>query len=218
MGTNHPFDLFKDGSYSRRSIIDPQSGQPVEAMLNRTWLASRPKDELVGYVLELARELKVDRRGQSTVDIPVSLEPQPPDESPAPHVVEFLRLPAESRKPRAQVRLTTWRIILTGLDSQYAPLGLELSDDVVVGRAVHGIHPDLDLMPYGAEELGVSRLHAMLRPTEAQLLLLDLDSSNGTFCNRQRCTGNTPLEVQDHDIIRFGALAFRVNIVEQPSE
>lgn len=176
MGTNHPFDLFNGGGFSRRWIIDPQSGQPVEAMPNRAWLESRSKDKLVGYVLDLARKLELDRREPSTVDIPLSVEPQPLNGGPAHGNICACRPSRESHAPRPANDLAYQ---LYPLDGQYAPLGIELSDDVVVGGAVHGIYPNLDLMPYGAEELGVSRLHAMLRPTKARLL--DLVAQTAPF-------------------------------------
>ncbi len=221
MRGNHPFDLFKGGGFSRRSIIDPESGQPIESMLNRAWLQSLAKDELVDFVLELAQELKVDRREQSTVDMPVSLEPQSRgtllSRGPAaPQVMEFLRLPLDSERPVAEAESMTWRLVLTRLDGQLDPLGVEVWDDVIVGRTVQGMAPHLDLTFQGAEDLGVSRLHALIRPTQTSLLLFDLDSSNGTFRNRQRCIDNTPLDIQDGDVIRFGALAFRVSIVGRP--
>lgn len=210
--------FFNPRELSHRSIIDPMSGQPDESMLDPSWLQSRPKDELVGYILQLARELKLSPRGETTLDVKVDLESRVVTGGAWPEVLNYVRLPADSQKHVRAQAATTWRLILARLDGQIAPFGIEIFDDVLVGRAVEGIYPHLDLTVMGGEELGVSRLHALLRPTHDRLLLFDLDSSNGTFCNRQQCAGTIPLEVQDNDVIRFGALAFRVQITKQPTK
>jgi pSer/pThr/pTyr-binding forkhead associated (FHA) protein len=58
----------------------------------------------------------------------------------------------------------------------------------------------------------------MLRPTKDNLLLADMGSTNGTYCNEERVTLGDPKAVQNDDIISFGALHMRVKIVSRPSE
>lgn len=57
---------------------------------------------------------------------------------------------------------------------------------------------------------GLSRQHAELRadPSGAGLLLVDLDSTNGTYVNRQRISGT--LRVQVNDVLHFGNAEFRL--------
>jgi EAL domain-containing protein (putative c-di-GMP-specific phosphodiesterase class I) len=64
----------------------------------------------------------------------------------------------------------------------------------------------------------VSRVHAELYFENAQLIVRDLDSRNGTFVNRVRINGTCPL--RHGDIIHFGHAEFRVGCEEmgQPSE
>jgi pSer/pThr/pTyr-binding forkhead associated (FHA) protein len=80
-----------------------------------------------------------------------------------------------------------------------------------------GMKPDIDLTKYDGEELGVSRQHATLRPTKDELVLLDLGSRNGTFCNATQVKLGAPQKVKDGDTISFGGLHFKVQIVSQPA-
>src|SRR5205814_9033262 len=80
-----------------------------------------------------------------------------------------------------------WRVELHGLSREHGPLGLDILGDVVLGRGLSGDEvPDLDMKPFGAFELGVSRRHAMLRPSRNALYLIDLNSTNGTWHNALR--------------------------------
>lgn len=65
--------------------------------------------------------------------------------------------------------------------------------------------------------LGLSRVHAMLtRDISGQLRLVDENSTNGTFVNRQRIEGYRLL--RENDVIHFGSAEFklRMRVVEQP--
>ena len=55
----------------------------------------------------------------------------------------------------------------------------------VVGNAIIGRGPEaaIKLDKYDAKTHGISRKHAMLRPTAKRLFLADLGSTNGTLCN-----------------------------------
>jgi len=130
--------------------------------------------------------------------------------------LNFCKLPAHSKKSPEEAALTTWRIVLISLNSQKDPLALEIHDTITVGRSIGKITVDLDLTPYLALELGVSREHAVIHPTEQALLLYDRNSTNGTFCNFNSASMNKPLKVENNDIISFGALNFQVKIVRQP--
>ena len=102
-------------------------------------------------------------------------------------------------------------------DANGEPPALELCGDVLVGRAADGIRPDLDLTPYAGMELGVSRQHALLRPTTSRLLVLDMGSANGTYLNARALDEANPVaEVTDGDILSFGGLHLKVWIIEQP--
>jgi hypothetical protein len=92
------------------------------------------------------------------------------------------------------------------------PIMLEPADETTLGRAdlTSGSRPGLDLTPYGAQEKGVSRLHAAIRRGEETLTLVDLGSANGTHLNGQRLTANQPRVLRDGDEIRLGQLVCHI--------
>ena len=129
---------------------------------------------------------------------------------------EFSRLPRKSKKSPAEADAATWRIVLISLITRQDPLALEIFDDVVIGRKMNRQDVDLDLSIYNALELGVSRVHARLHPTAESLLLYDMNSTNGTYCNALKATADEPVKLKDNDIISFGALKFLLKVVRQP--
>jgi pSer/pThr/pTyr-binding forkhead associated (FHA) protein len=85
----------------------------------------------------------------------------------------------------------------------------------LIGRhdEASGIHPDLDLTPYGAFEQGVSRAHAMIHVRPDGCFIEDLGSTNETLWNFHRLLPRQLYALKDGDQLRFGALAALV-IVE----
>ncbi len=77
---------------------------------------------------------------------------------------------------------------------------------VVIGRedVPSNSFPDWDLTPYGAEDGGVSRLHAKLTASGDTWSIEDLESTNFTFINRKRIPAKTPTPLNDGDEIRLG--------------
>lgn len=113
----------------------------------------------------------------------------------------------------------TWRIILKfGSTGQHATVGLDVHADTVFGRGANNPDsPDLDLTNLGAMERGVSRRHAMLRPTPHKLYLIDLGSTNGTFVNAIPVSRGMAQTLRTHDAISFGGLNCVVEIVLSPA-
>ncbi len=91
-------------------------------------------------------------------------------------------------------------------------LVFQLQDELLIGRAdpQMGLQPDLDLMPYGAVEQGVSRRHAKIQRVDDTLMLVDLESTNGTYLNGQRLLPNQPRMLRDGDEVRLGRLVLHV--------
>ncbi len=77
-----------------------------------------------------------------------------------------------------------------------------------MGRAdpVSNFFPDVDLSHYGALQHGVGRRHMRFFIKDNQVYIEDLDSTNGTFLNRQRLPPKTPQPVRDGDEIALGTL------------
>jgi hypothetical protein len=87
-------------------------------------------------------------------------------------------------------------------------LGIDLKDNILIGRAdpTSSRQPDVDLNPYDAVELGVSRRHAKIERNGNILSLIDLNSSNGTFVNGRRLASGQGYILRDGDEIRIGKL------------
>lgn len=87
-------------------------------------------------------------------------------------------------------------------------LVLPFKERVEVGRADEesDFYPALDLTDYNGSQKGISRNHAVFEVSELGVVLIDLDSTNGTFLNNFRLPGKRPYLVKDGDEIRFGEL------------
>jgi hypothetical protein len=107
--------------------------------------------------------------------------------------------------------LTRWRIEIYGLGTETLPVGIDVCGDIVLGRSQQDA--DVDLTPYQAIDHGVSRRHAMLRPSNNKLYLIDLGSTNGTRCNSVLVSGARAIMSQD--IVSLGNLTFQIKIVDQ---
>ncbi|SRR5258708_14156755 len=92
------------------------------------------------------------------------------------------------------------------------PFKITLRDEMIIGRSTSqsALGPDIDLSSFGAEKLGVSRLHAALKRTGDTVSLMDLQSSNRTFVNGQRMYAHEVRVLRDGDEIRLGKLVIKV--------
>lgn len=124
----------------------------------------------------------------------------------------YLRLPLSVED--GEIDGPMWRIMLEVTGGRQGLLPFEIADDVVFGRGSDGDDaPDLDLTALKAYEMGVSRRHAILRPTAKHLYLIDLDSTNGTFHNGVPIRGKAQ-QLAQGDHISFGKLNMSVVTLE----
>lgn len=81
-------------------------------------------------------------------------------------------------------------------------------EQVTIGRRSNsrGILPDIDLTG-PPEDVGVSRLHALLVPADDGWSVVDMNSANGTYLNysRDALKPNTPRPLAEGDRIHVGA-------------
>jgi hypothetical protein len=84
--------------------------------------------------------------------------------------------------------------------------------ELVVGRADSVTHymPDIDLTPFGAYRLGLSRRHATILAQENTLLVKDLQSRNGTFVNGKAVPKGGTHPLRNGDSVRFGNLTLQI--------
>jgi hypothetical protein len=111
-----------------------------------------------------------------------------------------------------------WRILLKFSGKEPRVLaGLDVYNDVVLGRGSgEPDSPDIDLTNLNAMSDGVSRRHALLRPTNHRLYLIDLGSTNGTFVNAIPVSKGMAQTLRSSDSVSFGGLSCIIEIVFSP--
>ncbi len=81
----------------------------------------------------------------------------------------------------------------------------------IIGREDPGSgnYPDVDLVPFGGEEGGVSRRHAKITRRDETYFIEDLNSVNYTFVNKKKIAVGVGHPLQDGDEIRLGRVMMR---------
>jgi hypothetical protein len=130
----------------------------------------------------------------------------------------YRKLPLSLGTANLPAETPRWRIELEGIGPGVEPLGLDILGDAVLGRGRVGNQPvDLDLDPYGGLEQGVSRRHALLRPTANHLYIIDLGSTNGTMHNGLPLGPGITRSLKHNDSVTLGRLSFNIKIVDGPA-
>lgn len=108
-----------------------------------------------------------------------------------------------------------WRIRLDLASDPTHRLGLDINGEAILGRNIDA--PNLvDLTEFGGGDFGVSRQHLLLKPTAADLFVIDLGSTNGTFCNNEQLDVNDNYSLSSGDTLTLGRLQFIVHIIRRP--
>ncbi|MBA3868222.1 MAG: FHA domain-containing protein [Anaerolineae bacterium] len=91
------------------------------------------------------------------------------------------------------------------------PIRINLTHPAILGRAESN-DPDIDvnLASHEAAQKGVSRHHASLEKVSNNVMLTDLNSTNGTFLNGQRLLPNQRHLIRDSDEIKLGRLVMYI--------
>jgi signal transduction histidine kinase len=111
-----------------------------------------------------------------------------------------------------------WRVTFTAEHDSDICLGFDINDEVLIGREIANPRVINLVQDQDADALGVSRRHALLRPTGSKLYLVDLASTNGTKLNGQRIGANTPYQLSHSDQITLGRLEVILEMVKTPSK
>jgi pSer/pThr/pTyr-binding forkhead associated (FHA) protein len=87
-------------------------------------------------------------------------------------------------------------------------------NEFTIGRVSDGqpILPDIDMAPYNAFNLGVSRLHISIKLTHSGAIVTDLGSSNGTRVNGQKIVPHVEYPINHGDTIAIGKLKLKILI------
>jgi len=82
--------------------------------------------------------------------------------------------------------------------------------EIIIGRddPISGVHPEIDLTPYGAESGGVSRRHVRLTVVDGQWMITDLQSTNHTRVNGVRIDPGVPTHLPDSAQVVLGRIGF----------
>jgi pSer/pThr/pTyr-binding forkhead associated (FHA) protein len=96
-----------------------------------------------------------------------------------------------------------------------AKIILQVVDPLVIGRldSENDTKLFIDLSPFGAELLGVSRRHLRLWSENNQLFVEDLASTNGTLFNGVRLPKNTPQRIHHGDQITLGGFEIEIEVI-----
>lgn len=121
---------------------------------------------------------------------------------------DFLHAPAPATEPFMDFEIPSKGMILINLENGQM-IATQEENAFVLGRAstkAKSGEPLVDLSEFGALELGISRVHAMIRRTKEGYQLIDLDSSNGTWLENKRLVPKQPYPLESGDRIRVGRL------------
>ena len=73
----------------------------------------------------------------------------------------------------------------------------------------------VDLESFDGHDLGVSRHHAMIKQIKDNLVLVDLDSINGTFVNGHRAIPLKRYNIMDGDTVTIGRLTLEIRFMKR---
>jgi len=89
-------------------------------------------------------------------------------------------------------------------ESRRAARSVEVADATTIGR-----DSDNDIV---LDEMTVSRCHALLYMRAGHVVIMDLESANGTFVNGVQVQPDAPVCLADGDIIRLGQVSARYSV------
>jgi len=110
-----------------------------------------------------------------------------------------------------------WRISLWVVQKEQEVV-FDLVGTMILGR-IHresDTFPDIDLGPYNAEELGVSRQHLMLKLDGGRIAIMDMDSANGTKLNGEWLKANQLYPLRHGDELVLGMMTLKVELLMDP--
>ena len=145
-----------------------------------------------GATLSVARTLLHGKATGLLPDLAVFLEPR-----------VCLELPQDLKRPEIA-------IFIADVEE---PLVVPLTKDLMLGR-FGGVDNDapanIDLAPFGAMEHGVSRKHALLRRLGPDVVVIDLESTNGTWLNSIPLKPHQPVTLRSGDRLMVARLTLQV--------
>ncbi len=121
---------------------------------------------------------------------------------------DILDAPVPATEPYMDFEIPSKGVILINLENGRL-ITKQDGDAFILGRVSAEIKPPetlVDLTQFGALELGISRVHALIRQAKDGYQIIDLESSNGTWLENERLVPQKPYAVDSGDRIRMGRL------------
>jgi pSer/pThr/pTyr-binding forkhead associated (FHA) protein len=89
---------------------------------------------------------------------------------------------------------------------------VRLSAHMVIGRKQHPLdrQVDIDLSAYDAQQMGVSRHHAIIQVTRDHIAIKDFNSTNGTYINGYVLKPMFGYSLRHGDVMQLGKLKLTV--------
>lgn len=99
-------------------------------------------------------------------------------------------------------------VLILQIEDDDQPLMVQIRQEVILGRTSdqNDGRSYINLTNYGADERGVSRIHARLLRDEKAVYLKDLESTNGTRLNGELIPASVEKRLRDGDEITLGKL------------
>ncbi|MAU11402.1 MAG: hypothetical protein CL607_16390 [Anaerolineaceae bacterium] len=112
-----------------------------------------------------------------------------------------------------------WRIGITIL-SMGIQIILDLTENVAIGRSYPEteMFQGIDLSPFNAYDLGISRRHALLALDGDRVVIVDNDSANGTLLNGERLKPGQQYSLRNGDHLKLGMMDLKIELLLNPFE
>ena len=106
----------------------------------------------------------------------------------------------------------TYKHIVFFIPSSGRQVKLGLHSEIQIGRSdpTRDYKPRLDLTADSRSEHGVSRSHALVQLAKNGIVVIDLNSTNGTLLNRNKMTPEVPYPLKNGDELHLGHLLIRI--------
>jgi hypothetical protein len=127
--------------------------------------------------------------------------------------IDSHRFDLETKSSVGNVLLKNHTTVIFALVGRDIFLPIHIRDRVTIGRLDFDSSEkaDIDLMPWGARDQGVSRCHAALYRTRHTVFIVDLNSSNGTYLNGIKLVPNQPRLLREGDAVHLASMYFHIH-------
>ena len=109
-------------------------------------------------------------------------------------------------------KLGAENVVILQMEAEEVPIIVQIRDEIILGRVNEqgDTTTFINLTPYEAENMGVSRRHARMVRDHKAVYLMDLKSTNGTRLNGEPLAPSVEKRLRDGDEITLGRLRMYV--------